>query len=207
MNLDADSRLGQLAKHSPRRRYRKGAIIVNEGAHGGDLYALIAGRVRVFSTSVDGREITFGEYEPFTVIGEMSLDGGPRSASVEAIEPSEFAIITRESLIAQIRESPDLAIELITLVIQRARASTESTRSLALLDVYSRLRELIERDAVPGPDGVAEHPRAQTHRVIASKIGASREMVSRLLKDLERGGYVELVGRRLRVLRRLPERW
>ncbi|MEZ5726862.1 MAG: Crp/Fnr family transcriptional regulator [Burkholderiaceae bacterium] len=207
MNTGESPLLVKLAEQNPRRIYRQGTTILNEGDSGDELFVLLAGRIRVFSDNAADREITYGEYDPIAVFGEMALDGGRRSATVVALERSECAVITRQNLLDAFRQMPEIAMELLALVIGRARNMTESTRSLALLDVYGRLRELLERNAAPGSATYEGTLVGQTHKAIASRIGASREMVSRLLKDLERGGYIEVQGKTLRVVRSLPERW
>ena len=138
----------------------------------------------------------------------MSLDGGPRSANVETLEASTCAVITRETLLGYIAEHPDFALEMMARLIRRARLATESTRSLALIDTYGRAKSLLEKLAgPPGPDGVRMLADRMTHQQIASHLACSREMVSRLMKDLETGGYVAKREQRIVLLKPLPPRW
>ena len=169
---------------------------------------MLSGRLRAFLSDARGREITLSLHGPGEYVGEMSLDGGPRSASVEAVEPTVCAVVTRETLLQHIAEHPDFALALIVRLIKRARLATESARSMALLDVYARLKRLLEeRSSAPAADGSRPIAERLTHQAIASEIGCSREMVSRLLKDLEQGGYVAVAQRQLTLLRELPARW
>ena len=199
--------LQALAAQGALRHYRKGALLVEEGSAGDSIYVLLAGRIRAFSCDLRGREITYGEYGPGDYVGEMSLDGGPRSASVEALVPSLCALVTRQTLLAHIASEPGFALELLAKVIRRARAATLSARQMALEDAYGRLKALLEAAAEPQADGTRLVRERMTHREIAARLGCSREMVSRLLKDLMEGGYVATAGDGLRLLQPLPARW
>lgn len=197
-----------LADRGDSRTYRKGVLLIQEGDHGDTLYIVLAGSVRAYSAGDNGREITYGVYGPGEYVGEMSLDGGPRSATVETIEPTKCAVITRETLTRYIAEHPDFAFELLSKIIRRARAATLSTKQLALNDVYGRLKVLLDSLAVPCADGTRVIHGRLTHQEIANRLGCSREMVSRVMKDLERGGYVRTEpGGVLRLCRELPHRW
>jgi CRP/FNR family cyclic AMP-dependent transcriptional regulator len=196
-----------LAARGEVRRYRKGTLIIQEGDLGDTLYVVLGGRLRAFTDGENGRSFTHGTYGVGEFVGEMSLDGGVRSASVEAIEACTCAVITRQTLLQHIADKPDFALELIAKVIRRARAATLNAKQLALNDVYGRLKLLLEALAEPQPDGhlwIAERP---THQAMADQVGCVREMVSRVLKDLVAGGYVALEGRGLRLRGRLPPRW
>ena len=138
----------------------------------------------------------------------MSLDGGPRSANVETLEPTTCAVVTRAQLLEYIAEQPGFAMELIARLIQRARLATESTRSLALIDVYGRLTRLLDQRAGPADhQGHRIVPERMTHQQIAGHLACSREMVSRLMKDLEKGGFLAIRNRHIVLLGPLPARW
>lgn len=199
--------LRALARRGQLRSYRKAALILEEGAQGDTLYLLLRGRVKAFSIDLRDREITYGVYGPGDYFGEMSLDGGPRSASVMALEPTRCVVLTRQSLLAHIADHPDFALELLSRVIRRARLATANARSLALLDVYGRLVQALESLAEPQPGGTRLIAERLTHADLAGRVGCSREMVSRLLKDLERGGHVRRQGRQWLLAAKLPARW
>jgi CRP/FNR family transcriptional regulator, cyclic AMP receptor protein len=198
--------LRALAERGTLRSYRKGTLILEEGSHGDTLYVLLAGRVKAFSSDARGREVVYGVYGAGDYFGEMSLDGGPRSASVIADSACTCAVLTRQSLREHIAAEPEFAFELIARVARRARVATQSARSMALLDVYGRVVQLLESLAEAQPDGTRAIAERLTHAEIASRVGCSREMVSRLMKDLEAGGYLRAQGG-LRLLRSLPARW
>jgi CRP/FNR family cyclic AMP-dependent transcriptional regulator len=207
----ADPSLRALAERGVVRRYRRGTILIEEGDRGDTLYVVLAGRLRVFSAGGDGareREITFNVHGPGECVGEMSLDGGPRSASVVTLEPATCSMVTRTTLREQIARDPDLALGLIARVIRRARLATESARGMATLDVYGRLVRRLEALAADAGTGVRRVPDRMTHAALASEIGCSREMVSRLMKDLASGGYLALDdARRIVLLKPLPRSW
>ena len=197
-----------LARRGELKRFRKGHRLIEEGERGDTIFIILAGRVRVFGSSDRAdREITYGTYGVGEYFGEISLDGGPRSASVEAVEVCTCAVVTRQTLLQHIAERPEFALDLLAKVIRRARAATLSAKQLALNDVYGRLVLLLNELAVPQPDGTRLMSERLTHREIASRLGCSREMVSRLTKDLEGGGYVRTDRIGTWLLRTLPARW
>ena len=199
--------LRSLARRGVLRTYRKNAVLINEGESGDSLFVLLKGSVKVFAMDESGREITYGTVNAGDYFGEMSLDGGPRSASVMTLEPCTCAVLSRTDVSEHLVAEPEFSINLVVQVIRRARAATETARKMALLDVYGRLIALLEErrgDTAEGDSAVLE---SITHQDIANRVGASREMVSRLLKDLEKGGYIELGIRRITLLKKLPSHW
>jgi CRP/FNR family cyclic AMP-dependent transcriptional regulator len=196
-----------LAERGVVRNYRKGTVLIEEGDVGDTLYVLLSGRVRVYSSNESGREVSHGVYGAGEYLGEMSLDGGPRSASVITLEPTACAVVKRETVEAYIAEQPAFSFELLVRLIRRARAATYSTKQLALNDVYGRLKALLESHAEPGAPLPRTLNERLTHQDMSSRIGCSREMVSRLMKDLQRGEYIDHDGSVIRLLRPLPPRW
>ena len=190
----------------------KKSMLINEGEEGDSLWVLLKGSVKAFAVDENGRELIYGKIEAGDYFGEMSLDGGPRSASVMTLEPSTCAVLTRAEVSEHLAVEPEFAINLLVQVIRRARAATEAARSMALLGVFSRVAAALEAEAealLDQPDG-ATFPvvlEPITHLDIASRVGASREMISRLLKDLEKGGYIEMGTKRITLLKALPSRW
>ncbi|HEX6723523.1 MAG TPA: cyclic nucleotide-binding domain-containing protein, partial [Burkholderiaceae bacterium] len=136
-----------LAERGSVRNYRKGTVLIEEGDRGDTLYVVLSGRVRVYSSNEAGREVSYGVYGAGEYLGEMSLDGGPRSASVITLEPTACSVVQREALQAYIAEQPAFAFELLAKLIRRVRAATLSTKQLALNDVYGRLKALLESHA------------------------------------------------------------
>jgi len=196
-----------LAARGDVRRYRKGTVLIHEGDTGDTMYILLHGRVKIYCTDTKGREITFGIFGAGEYFGEMALDGGPRSASVITLEGCLCAVVTRVHLLTYIREQPEFSLELLSQMIRRLRMATRDARNLAFIDVYGRLTQSLQDQAMPQPDGTRRIATRLTHQEIASRVGCSREMVSRILKDLASGGYLRMVDRHIVLVGRLPQRW
>ena len=199
--------LRRLALRGELKRYRKGVTLIHEGDQGDTLFILLAGRVRAFGSDEDGREITYGDYGAGEFLGEVILDGGPRSASVITLEPTDCVLVTRHTLLQHISDHPEFAVDLLANVIRRVRAATLSTKHMALNGVYERLVSLLNQLAQPHADGTRLIAERLTHQAMANRLGCSREMVSRLMKDLEGGGYLRPEAEALILLRTLPARW
>jgi CRP/FNR family transcriptional regulator, cyclic AMP receptor protein len=203
--------LRELARRGELRRFRRGSVLIHEGDVGQTVFIILAGRLRAYSASALGdKEITYGTYGPGDYVGEISLDGGPRSASVDAQEATLCSVVTRRSIEQYLSENPSFAFELLAKVSHRARNATLSAKQMALEDVYGRLRRLLLAAAQPQADGSQLIQPCPTHKAIAASIGCGREMVSRVLKQLEHGGYVlpATQGQRgLRIVRSLPMRY
>jgi CRP/FNR family cyclic AMP-dependent transcriptional regulator len=175
--------LENLAAVAMVRRYPKNAIILSEGDSADALYLILSGRVKVFVESEDGRRVILATQRAGEYFGEMSLDEGVRSASVMALEACELSLFNN--------------------LIRRTRSLTHRIRDLSLLDAYARLAKLLVSLAtVEGGRSIVSEPLTQ--KEIGERIGVSREMVSRIFKDLKAGGYIGNEGRRLVILRRLP---
>lgn len=198
--------LRALAASAVTRRFPRNAVLINEGEQGDSLFIVLSGRLKVYASNEAGKEIVIDFHGPGECVGEMSLDGAPRSASVVTTEATTCAIVGREYFREFVREHPDFAMYLIGKLIQRARRATENVKSLALSDVYGRLLRLLDHlaDDVDGAKVVSEK---LTQKEIADRIGASRDMISRLMKDLVAGGYLALEDRGIVILKRLPRAW
>jgi len=188
------------------RSYPKGAILINEGDTSESLFIVMSGRVKVYASNAAGREIVLSFFGPGEYVGEMSLDGSPRSASVMTVEPTTCAIVTGASFREFVSAHPDFALHLIGKLIQRVRVTTENVKSLALSDVYGRLVRLITALAVQR-QGALVVPEKLTQQDIAERVGASRDMISRLLKDLVGGGYLAIQERTITILKKPPAGW
>lgn len=198
--------LRQIAATGVIRSYPKNTVLINEGDQGDTLFIMVSGRVRVYSSNAQGREFVIDFHGPGEYVGEMSLDGSPRSASVITTEPTTCALVSR----AQVREfmnaHPEFAEHLVQKLIHRIRVTTENAKSLALSDVYGRLARLLNALAPPG-EGPRAIPERLTQQDIADRLGASRDMISKLLKDLGAGGYLSVEDRTIVLLKRLPSGW
>lgn len=188
------------------KNFPRSTVIVSEDDDTDSLYIVIGGRVKVFVSDEEGREIVLGTQGPGEYFGEMTLDGGPRSASVMTLEPSRFAVIPKNRFRDFLLAHPGFAIHLIEKLIRRTRALTENVKSLALMDVYGRVARLL-LDLAEQEDGRLVIREKLTQQDIASRVGASREMISRILKDLTLGGYITVERRQITIHRTPPRHW
>jgi len=188
------------------RQFPKNAVLINEGEHGDSLFIVLAGKVKVYASNAAGKEVVIDFHGPGEYVGEMSLDGSPRSASVMTVEPTTCAVVSRAHFREFVLAHPDFALHLIEMLIRRIRHTTESVKSLALSDVYGRLVRLLLSLAVER-DGRLVVPEKLTQQDIAERVGASRDMISRLMKDLVGGGYLAIEERTITILRKPPPGW
>jgi CRP/FNR family cyclic AMP-dependent transcriptional regulator len=195
-----------LAAHGIVRNYAKNAIIITEGDPSDSLYVILSGRVKVYLSEDGGKEIILDVHGAGSYVGEMAFDDQPRSASVMTLEPCKLSVVTQSRFREFLKQEPEAVEHLIHNLIHRARTATEKVRSLALLDVYGRVARLL-LDLAEEKDGRLAIAQPLTHQDIAHRVGCSREMISRLFKDLVAGGYLTIEGRRIFLKRSLPNRW
>jgi CRP/FNR family cyclic AMP-dependent transcriptional regulator len=188
------------------RTFPRNTVLINEGDQGDSLFVILSGRVKIFSSNEAGREFVIDFQGPGEYVGEMSLDGAPRSASVITVEPTMCAVVNRAQFRDFILAHPDFAMHLIERLIHRVRVTTGNLKSLALSDVYGRLVRLLyalARDV----DGRQVVPEKLTQQEIADRVGASRDMIGKLMKDLVAGGYLAVEERTITILKKLPTGW
>jgi CRP/FNR family cyclic AMP-dependent transcriptional regulator len=202
----SDSLLREIAAQGGLRRFPPHAILINEGDVADSLFILLSGRVKVYLTSAEGKEVVITTHGPGEYVGELALDGGVRSASVVTLEPTACSVVTGANLRQFIQLHPEFAQHLIRKLIWRVRQATESVKSLALQDVYARIVRLLLELAIE-TDGQLTVKERLTHRDIAERVGSSREMVSRIFKDLTIGGYISASRGRITVHKRPPPGW
>lgn len=191
----SDADLMAVGAHGIPRTYPKNTIIVTEGDKTDSLYIILEGRVKVFVSDGEGHDMTLSTQGSGEYFGEMVLDEGPRSASIMTLEQSRFLVVPKDDFRDFVGRNPAFAFSLIEKLIGRARTLTASVKSLALMDVYGRVaRLLLELAEDSGGKAISER---LTQQDIASRIGASREMVSRILKDLANKGHIKVERRRI----------
>lgn len=174
-----------------KRRFRRGEIIVERGQKSNALYILLTGRARVIASDPRGREVILAVLQPGDYLGEMSLiDNEPHSATVRAEVQTDVLVLGRAEFARCLPENSSLSYAIMRGLVQRLRASNRQIESLALLDVYGRVaRALID---MAEDDAGQRIIRGKVSRQdLAKHVGASREMVSRVMKDLEERGLVE----------------
>lgn len=202
-----EQQLAEIEKHANSRHYPRNAVILYEGGNSDSLYVILSGRVKIYLNDENGKEVILNHQEAGEYFGELSLiDDTERSASVMTVEKSTFAIISKQDFRAVLGKNPDIAIQLIKDLVYRVRALTGNVKTLALSDVYGRVCKTLLSLATEHDELlVVEEPLTQQE--IANRIGASREMVCRILKDLATGGYITLDHRRILIHKQLPQRY
>jgi CRP/FNR family transcriptional regulator, cyclic AMP receptor protein len=198
--------LQSIAARGGVRRYAAQTVIITEGDTSDQLFIILSGRVKVYTGNEAGKELVIAIHGPGEYIGELALDGRARSASVMTLEASTFSVVTGANLRDFVASHPDFALNLIQKLIWRVRHATDGLKSLGLEDVYGRVVRLLhELSDAEGPHRVVRE--RLTQRDIAERVGSSREMVSRILKDLTAGGYVAVDAGRITVLKKPPPGW
>ena len=198
--------LDAIAAHGGVRKYPAQAILINEGDSSDSLYIVLSGLLRVYASSENGREVVLAEHGPGEYLGELSLDGEKRSVSVKALEPTTCCVVPGAQLREFLAGNPEFALHLTQKLIRMVRRLTEQVKSLALQDVYGRIaRVLMELSDEAGDERVVRFKLTQQD--IADRVGSSREMVNRVMKELTAGGYVALRDGRHVIQRKLPAAW
>jgi len=202
----ADPFVRELASLGRVRTYPKNSVFITEGDSSDSLFVVLKGKVKVFVSDNEGHEMILDTHGPGEYVGEMALDGNPRSASVMTLEPTTFSVVARDPIREAIRQNPDFALDMISKIIDRARLATNSVKHLALLDVYGRVARLLLEMAVER-DGKLAIPEKITQQEISERVGASRDMVSRIFRDLTAGGYISVENRIITINKKPPSKW
>ena len=200
-----DQELAVIEQRAVARTYSKGSVIINEGEDAISLYVIVSGGVKVLMDNEDGKEIILNSQGPGDYFGEMALiDDQPRSASIVTIEKSKFLIINKPAFQHILEQHPNIAIGLLKNLSKRIRSLSENVKSLALMDVYGRLAKTL-LNLAKEKDGRLVIEQKLTQQDIANRIGSSREMVARILKDLSNGGYISIENKYITINEKLPK--
>ncbi|MCL1962173.1 MAG: Crp/Fnr family transcriptional regulator [Desulfovibrionaceae bacterium] len=187
-----DDQLTAVAKAVVKRRFKRGASIVEQGKTSNALFILLNGRARVIAANSRGREVILAVMEPGSHVGEMSLiDHEPHSATVRAEMQTDVLMLGSEDFARCLRENPSMTYAMMCSLVQRLRNASRRIETLALMDVYGRVARALLEFAVDAGDGEMLVQKRISRQDIAKMIGASREMVSRVMKGLEENGFIE----------------
>ena len=189
-----EDQLRMLTTMVTRRSASRSTTIMAGGDATDSLYIVLSGRLKVMMSDSDGKEVILSILGPGEFFGEMGLiDEEPRSASVVTIEPCELLQLVKRDFNKCLAENFEMAMAVMRGLVRRLREADRKIGSLALLDVYGRVARLLldMSETVEGEKIVTKRLPKQD---IAKMIGASREMVSRVMKDLQLGGYIETRG-------------
>ncbi len=201
-----EQELRPLAEKALIRAFPKNTIVVQEGDLAQSIYLILSGKVRVFLGDESGKELIVDVKGPGQYFGEMALDEKPRSASVMTIEPSRFAIISKADFRVFLQDHPAIGFHVIENLIKLVRGMNGSVKSLAMMDVYGRVARML-LDLATEQDGKLVISERLTQKDMAARVGASREMINRILKDLSTGGYIKVEDRRITITKTPPARW
>ena len=203
-----EQQLEDLAAQTRELSFRKHAVLMTEGDAGESMYVIKTGSVKVYVSDDEGRELVLYQQGKGAAIGDISLlDDEPRSASVSTLEPTTALMIGKQAFLQCLRASPEMAINIIRSLTQRLRDATEGSRSLALDNVYRRLADKLQ-ELCTGEEGSSlATPRKYSHQELGNMIGASREMVGKVMAELAKGEYIDIRDGRIHLLRKLPRNW
>jgi CRP/FNR family cyclic AMP-dependent transcriptional regulator len=203
----SEAQLARLSGRAVTRAYPKGAIVINEGDEAGTLYVIVSGTVKAYLSDEHGKEVVLSTMGPGEYFGELAMfDDTRRSASVATLEPCRLMSLQKSLVQEVVHADPEIALHLQEGLARRVRKLTESVRTLALLDVFGPLARTLDELAVERDGQRVIEPRP-TQQDIANRIGASREMVSRILTDLARGGYIQVEDKQIVIRRKIPSHW
>jgi CRP/FNR family cyclic AMP-dependent transcriptional regulator len=189
-----ESQLELLTSVVSRKSFPRGTTIIATGDTTDSLYVVISGRLKVMMSDDEGREVILAILGPNEFFGEMGLlDDHPRSASVVSIEACELLSLAKRDFKKCLAENFEMTMTVMRGLVKRLREADRKIGSLALMDVYGRVARLLLEmaDTIDGQKVVTKKLAKQD---IAKMIGASREMVSRVMKDLQTGGTIEVRG-------------
>jgi len=202
-----DEHLDLLSAQIKQRDYAKNSIIIAEGDKSDSLYIVNEGQVKIYISDSDGREMQLQTLEPGDYFGELALlDKKPRSASAMAICHSKLSVITSDNFLKCLADNHEMALIMLQVLSQRLRDATELQRQLALMGVYGRLKSALLA-LVSNCDGTLVIEPKPTQQELANSIGASREMVSRILSELKASGYIDIRKYSIILMKSLPEKW
>jgi CRP/FNR family transcriptional regulator, cyclic AMP receptor protein len=184
------------------RSYAKTAVVLTEGEMGDSLYMIQSGKVKVVIGDEEGREIILKILGPGDFFGEMSMiDKEPRSASVTTLEPATFLVLTHAAFERCVEQAPRIAKVVMQILAQRVREADRKIGTLALMDVYGRVAStLLELAVVTNGKLVVGEKLSQQD--LANMVGASREMVNRILKDLTERGFISIESKSITIINR-----
>lgn len=198
--------IAKLAQWGRVHQFAPHSIVMTEGDLSDSTYFIRHGRVKTYVSEPDGGEIVLSVLGPGECFGECALDGGPRSASAMTLEPVNCTVVPRAALRSAIAGDPELAMWMVDLLIGHARLATGLIKDLALHDVYVRVTRLLQGLAKECT-GVLAVPERLSQQEIAHRVGASRDMVGRVMKELIDGGYIAMDHKAITLIRKFPVRW
>ena len=175
-----------------KRRFKRGEALVEQGQKSNALFILLTGRARVMTSDSRGREVILATLAQGDYLGEMSIiDNEPHSATVRAEVQTDVLMLGRAEFARCLTENASMSLVVMRGLVKRLRHADRKIESLALLDVYGRVAHALLDFAVADAQGQLHVKDKISRQDLAKMVGASREMVSRVMKDLEERGFIE----------------
>ncbi len=182
-----------LANSTYKLRFKRGEPLVKAGEDSKAIFILMIGRASVVARDSQGKEVILATLKQGDYLGEMNvLDGLPHSADVVADVQTDVLVLARSEFLQCLKENHDAALSMMRELVGRLRRADEKIESLALMDVYGRVARALLDMATLGPDGHYQIKTKVSKQTMAKTIGASREMVSKVFKNLEQSGVISL---------------
>lgn len=198
----SDQQISTLLNYVQHRSFPRNVYVMQAGDEGDSMYVMLSGKVKIVISDEQGREVILGFLGSQDFFGEMGiLDDQPRSASVYTLEPCEMLRLSKSGFVSCIKENVDVAMLVIRNLVRRLRDADRQIESLALIDVSGRVARLL-MEMAKETDGKLVVARMPAKQEIARMIGASREMVSRVVKELEVRGLIRAERRSVVILDR-----
>jgi len=201
-----DEDIHLVASQASTRQFNKNSIVVSQGDETDSLYVIIEGKVDVFLQNDKGKEIIINTLTDTDAFGELAPLGGiPRQASIITTESTTLVVISRQLFMDTLLSKPAISMRIINRLVALIQDLTEEVSSLALEDVYNRVVRVLYKHAEEIGDKLVTEKLTQQD--IALRVGATREMVHRILKELKTGGYISIEGKHITIEKKLPPGW
>lgn len=190
-----------LAARTVRKLFVSGELLFSEGEPCNGLHIIARGKVRIFKTSVNGREQVLAVNGPGDTVAELPVfDGGPYPASASATEDAEIAFISRRDFHAYCLEHPEVALKVLAQVGARLRRLVGIIEELSFTTIRQRLIAMLVKLAQSQgakTDRGVEFQLPSTHQELASQLGTVRELISRNLMRLQAEGLLDVDARHI----------
>lgn len=194
--------LDVLFRNGQQEFYEKNVTIITEGGHSNSAYLINSGKVKVFLSDEQGKEIVLSELEAGEYFGEMALiDKDERSAGVMTMEYAELTVISQKSFRECLQSNPDISERIVLGLVTNLREANKKIASLVFIDTYGRVANMLLALA-KDQDGLLVVDEKPTHQHIANVVGASREMITRILKNMVADGHINIEGRQILIKRK-----
>lgn len=194
--------LDVLFRNGQQEFYEKNVTIITEGGHSNSAYLINSGKVKVFLSDEQGKEIVLSELEAGEYFGEMALiDKDERSAGVMTMEYAELTVISQKSFRECLQSNPDISERIMLGLVTNLREANKKIASLVFIDTYGRVANMLLALA-KDQDGLLVVDEKPTHQHIANVVGASREMITRILKNMVADGHINIEGRQILIKRK-----